>query len=944
MAQKTTSSFTGRQRKRSTHWSVKAKDRFAHAIITIGGLGTIVAVSTVCIFLVAVVIPLFRAPAKEKVSEIAVPRPAAAALDLVPVHTAVDDYNLMAWSVFPDGVIRKFRLDNGELLDEVPLSTEDVRLTAWSFPQRDEMAVLGYSDGTVRYASIRFALRFMEVADAPTELQGLAIGATASFEKGLVQMTQERQLRHVTLEVELQDPVPTGADAPVVLLDHTGSRHEVNYAAMTEDGRIFMQRARGRRNMLTGATTYRTTTGEVQYTERRAGMPKYMTLTGLGDNLYVIWQNGILQRFDTRDYGNISLLETIDLTPAKGVEITAIGNMIGKTTLLVGDSTGTTRGWFRVRPDDVRDNPGLTVQMRVVELDEEGLNQGVVQEVLVRDIVTPDELALVPVQTLAGPEPAQAVRALSASQRKRMFVAGHDGGVIRIHNATVQQHLLEVQLPEDAPIVVAAFNPRDDGMVAVNRHTVGLWHLDIPHSEATWAGYFRPIWYEGYAEPRHVWQSTGGTDDFESKFGIMPLVFGTVKATLYSMLFAVPLALLAAIFTSEFLPPKARMRIKPTIEMMASLPSVVLGFLAGLVLAQFIESRVPAVLLAFIAIPLTLVGAACIWQVLPRPLQLRFHAWRFALILLVIPLGMWIAGQTGPSFERAFFSVRILDQEVAAQLSGEMSADNVEYAADGSLIVRDFRTWLNAHRQDPADPKYTSQATGGWLILLVPLMLLLGAYMTVQYVNPFLLDKTQGMSRHAFAWVDMAKFVVCTLASLFLAWLVARGLGIFWDPRGSYIDQYVQRNALVVGFIMGFAVVPIIYTIADDALSAVPEHLRSASLGAGATRWQTAVRIIIPTAMSGLFSAIMIGFGRAVGETMIVLMAAGNTPIMEWNIFSGFRTLSANIAVEMMEAVEGSTNYRTLFLTAVILFGLTFTINTIAEQVRQRYRKRAYQL
>ncbi len=944
MAEQTTSSFTGRQRRRTTHWSVKAKDRIAHTIITIGGLGTIVAVSTVCIFLVAVVIPLFRAPVEDKVSQVALPRPADAGPELVPVHTAVDDYNLMAWSVFPDGVIRKFRLDNGELLDEVPLSNGNVALTAWSFPQRDDMAVLGYSDGSVRYASIRFALRFMDVADAPEALQGLSIGETASFEKGLVQMTQERQLRHVTLEVELQEPVPTGADSAVVLLDHTGSRHEVNYAAMTADGRVFMQRARGRRNLLTGAVTYRTTTGEVQYTSRKAGMPQYIRLTGLGDNLYLIWESGILQRFDTRDYGNISLLETLDLTPAADVQITAIGNMIGKTTLLVGDSRGTVKGWFRVRPDGIRDNPDLTVQMRAVELDTDGVNQGTVRDVLVREIVTPDDLALVPVQTLEGPQPARPVRTLSASQRKRMFVAGHDDGIVRVHNATVQQNLLEVQLPGGHPILVAAFNPRDDGLVAVSTESVGLWHLDVPHSEATWAGYFRPIWYEGYAEPRHVWQSTGGTDDFESKFGIMPLVFGTVKATFYSMLFAVPLALLAAIFTSEFLPAKARMRIKPTIEMMASLPSVVLGFLAGLVLAQFIETRVPAVLLAFVAIPISLVGAACIWQVLPRPVQLRFQAWRFVLMLLVVPIGMWLAAQTGPMFERAFFSVRILDPEVATQLAGEIGEGHVEYAADGTLIVRDFRTWLSAHRQNPNDPKYASQATGGWLILMAPLALLAGAYVTVEHVNPFLLGRTQGMGRNAFAWVDMVKFVVCTALSFLVAWLLSRFLGIFWDPRGSYVDQYVQRNALVVGFIMGFAVVPIIYTIADDALSAVPEHLRSASLGAGATRWQTAVRIIIPTAMSGLFSAIMIGFGRAVGETMIVLMAAGNTPIMEWNIFNGFRTLSANIAVEMMEAVEGSTNYRTLFLAAVILFGLTFTINTIAEQVRQRYRKRAYQL
>jgi phosphate transport system permease protein len=167
---------------------------------------------------------------------------------------------------------------------------------------------------------------------------------------------------------------------------------------------------------------------------------------------------------------------------------------------------------------------------------------------------------------------------------------------------------------------------------------------------------------------------------------------------------------------------------------------------------------------------------------------------------------------------------------------------------------------------------------------------------------------------------------------------------IFWSFDFSPIDIYVQRNALIVGFVMGFAVIPIIYTIAEDALSAVPQHLRSASLGSGATPWQTAVKIIIPTAMSGLFSALMIGLGRAVGETMIVLMALGNTPIMDWNLFNGARTLSANIAVEMPEAVRNSTHYRTLFLAALVLFAMTFVVNTIAELVRLRFRKRAYQL
>ncbi len=143
---------------------------------------------------------------------------------------------------------------------------------------------------------------------------------------------------------------------------------------------------------------------------------------------------------------------------------------------------------------------------------------------------------------------------------------------------------------------------------------------------------------------------------------------------------------------------------------------------------------------------------------------------------------------------------------------------------------------------------------------------------------------------------------------------------------------------------MGFAVIPIIYTLAEDALSSVPEHLRAASLGCGATPWQTGLWIVLPTALSGVFSAIMIGMGRAVGETMIVVMATGNTPIMDWNIFNGLRALSANIAVELPESVKDGTLYRVLFLAGLVLFAMTFSINTLAEIIRQRFRRRAMQL
>jgi len=139
---------------------------------------------------------------------------------------------------------------------------------------------------------------------------------------------------------------------------------------------------------------------------------------------------------------------------------------------------------------------------------------------------------------------------------------------------------------------------------------------------------------------------------------------------------------------------------------------------------------------------------------------------------------------------------------------------------------------------------------------------------------------------------------------------------------------------------MGIAVIPTIFSIAEDALFAVPKHLIHGSLALGATPWQTLRQVVLLTASPGIFSAVMIGFGRAVGETMIVLMATGNTPIMDFSIFQGMRTFATNIAVEISEAENQSTHFRILFLSALVLFLFTFFFNTIAEVVRQRLRKK----
>ncbi|MBL9032217.1 MAG: ABC transporter permease subunit [Phycisphaerae bacterium] len=267
----------------------------------------------------------------------------------------------------------------------------------------------------------------------------------------------------------------------------------------------------------------------------------------------------------------------------------------------------------------------------------------------------------------------------------------------------------------------------------------------------------------------------------------------------------------------------------------------------------------------------------------------------------------------------------------AAATEAERRAIDADLEARG-LVGASFLRWLDGN---------IGGAWPGWFV--VSLLPAAGVVFVAQarVLGRVLNRRYSRMSRLGAASADLARTLACVAGSVVLAAVMAEGLtGAGLDARDFVFGPYSQRNTLVVGLIMGFAVIPIIYTIAEDAMSSVPASLRSASLGAGATPWQTAVRVVLPVAASGIFSAAMIGLGRAVGETMIVVMATGNTPSMDWNVFSGFRTLSANIAVELPEAPKDSTHYRVLFLCGLVLFGLTFVINTTAEVCRQYFRRR----
>jgi phosphate transport system permease protein len=853
------------RRVRQTRASVRTIETLARLAISVGGAVTIVSVSAICVFLVWVVAPLFSgaelAPGREFALEARAARRA--------MHGALDEYGRLAWTLFDDGELELFELENGRVLQRLALFDGSAP-SASAFQPRDGSGAFGFEDGSVSLARIAFSAEFLADGEIRENERQLAEGECAYREDSSVERLADGSLRRQYLSVSVTPTNP--CKGAVQLIDRTDSSSTQLVCTLDATQALVLTRTSRTTDLVSGEVTRKESSCVLPYRPAPDGeRPVGLLLLGAGDNVVLTWRDGRAVRYDVRDFGAPAEVESIDLAPSPGSTITAMAPMIGKRTLLVGDSQGVVRAWFRTKPLDALSTDGARLDCG---------------------------------RTLRVSDAA--VVGLAPSSASRAFAAAAADGNVRMFNLTSGRQIGSAALGSSDSGLLLALSPRENLLLARTDRAGTAWPVESEHHEASVAALFGEVWYESYPAPAHVWQSSSGADDFEPKLGLAPLIFGTLKATLYSLLFGVPLALLAALYSSEFLAPRLRVGVKSTIEIMAGLPSVVLGFLAAIVLAPLVQATLSAVLTSFFAVPFALLVGAHLWQLLPQNLAVRWQgAVRLAFIGATIPAGLGLAYLLGPSVERALFA-------------------------------GDIQSWLNRSRGD---------AFGGWIFLLTPLSVAAVTLFSTRSVAPRLRRMSLTWSRARCARLDFAHFAAVLLASLVLAVAAAAALdAVGLDPRGSLVDTYVQRNALIVGFMMGFAIIPIIYTLAEDALTSVPQHLRLASLGAGATPWQTAMRVVVPTAASGLFSAVMVGLGRAVGETMIVLMAAGNTPMMQWNIFSGFRTLSANLAVELPEAVAGSTHFRTLFLAALSLFAITFVVNTAAEVVRQRFRKRAYQL
>lgn len=484
-------------------------------------------------------------------------------------------------------------------------------------------------------------------------------------------------------------------------------------------------------------------------------------------------------------YEDDIVAHTIEILESTQAGISEVSWLLGEVSLLIGNRQGEIEQWFPTR----KQGQTMYEKIRTFKLSD------------------------------------AAITTISSERLRKGFVATDQAGNAGIFYSSSENHLGHKKVSVDS-LLHTVVSPQDTNIFFLDSaQKWHYWQVDNPHPEGNIKQIWQKIHYENYDEPKYLWQSSAANQDFEPKFSLTPLLFGTIKGAFYALLFAIPLALLGAIYTAFFMSKEMRRYVKPTIEIMEALPTVILGFLAGLWMAPFVEKNLMFLFLMLVLMPITvlLFGYTC------RKLPSRHKS--FSIGNRFIPL---------------------IPMLLMATLMCQLLADPIQ----NILFGGDFRQYISEQ----------------WGI------------------------------------------------------------------------TYNQRNALVVGFAMGFAVIPTIFSIAEDAIYSVPKHLVNGSLAMGASPWQTLVGVVLPTASPALFSAIMIGLGRAVGETMIVLMATGNTAVMEFNIFEGMRTLSANIAVEMPEAELDSSHFRILFLAAFVLFLFTFVFNTVAESIRLRLKKKYAEL
>lgn len=878
-------------------------DSIARAIITSGGVGTILVALLIVVVMISQLLPLIATSDVTTVSEFRLDSSAKGNSDATttarpnqdsPVCAGMDEYGDMAWFLMPSGNIDVYATSNGTRLQSFapPEASSDHEnsakreITAFSIADDDASLLVGYSTGEVRPITIHWIVEYRD----PSTVDGNAAMLSSDDEIESTVLTPEPTVDNIgpsvsTLlpnglvrvqriaSVEYHEPIAV-LQSPVRCVDWLtpeaiyGLEKIKSWKWLASDGReIVVQHHLRRRQGISLSTkeeikTWRTARTSELASELASESVVHAMLNAQGEGFTTIGPNGLarLWRLDNEP----SIRQLASHWTILGSESTIEGAVpiLGRNTLLISSEPGELEGVAAFFGSEKS------------------------------DLVSIHRLSIGSI----------GIKHMAAATNSRVVSALSDDGNVTFYYVPTNRKLLEWSVEPGSQIFFSS-GSRYCGVLHADSVTVAKLNLRFP--EAGWRSFLSANWFEGYDSPRHLWQSSSGTVQGEIKLSIVPLLFGTMKGTFYTLLIAIPLGLVSAIFSSEYLDPTNRARIKPIMELMASVPSVALGFVGSVAVAPLVRDQLFGVLLvAYLTLGM-LVSIPTFLALLPQPIRLFANRRRGLLLILVLVVSIAISNVMAARIEMFLFG--------------------------GPLTL-----WLNGE---------FGHLFPGWLCLwLIPC-----GVATFWASNHFHVERklTERYSLFqtgkAFGAIVMQTGLLATC--VVSASTIAMALSLLgWDARGTMLDSYQERNALLVGIVLGFAIVPLIFTLSEDALQAVPHHLRAASMSCGATVWQTTMRVVIPTALSGLFSAVMLGLGRAIGETMVVLMVSGNSPIMELNPFSGFRTLSATLAMELPEAARGSTHYHSLFFVSLVLFFLTVVVNSIAEFVRLKFKKNASQL
>jgi phosphate transport system permease protein len=749
-------------RLRHQQWRL-LKDSVARWGVGLGGVSVIIAIVLIFFYLLYVVFPLFAPASAEKIAQYSLPAVGAESIAEEGKSSISHEPHTLYLSLEEQREIGGRFDDKGNVQFFKTHDGSVIQNFAVNLPANTE--ITSFSAGTPAMARVAY---------------GLSDGSMVVV-RHVYEVSYPNDVRQITPGIAYplgEEPLEIDEEGEsLVQLAFQDGEDEATAAAVTLDGRLILTHFSKEEDLFGGSVNLERSQSVLPVPDEPV---QYLLLDKEQRNLYVVTADGAVSHFDVSDKESPELLQRLRLVK-EGQQISNIQFLAGDISLLVADATGDITQWFAVR-----DKQGNKVLRPIREFDD--------QSAFISEIV--------------------------AEYSRKGFIAVDRNGYLGIYHSTADRLILLKKIT-DKPLRHVAISPYADALLMEDEAgQLHFYHVDNEHPEISWSALWGKVWYESYDEPKYAWQSSSASNDFEPKLSLTPLVFGTIKAAFYAMLLAIPLAIFGAIYTAYFMAPRLRQLVKPSIETMEALPTVILGFLAGLWLAPMLEMHLPGIFSLLLIMPVGILVFAFAWHHVPANIRHRIpEGWDAALLIPVVLFLGW--------------------------LSFSLSYPLEEWLFDGNI-----RLWLQ------------------------------------------------------------------------------REFGVGFD----------QRNALVVGLAMGFAVIPTIFSITEDAIFSVPKHLTYGSLALGATPWQTLVRVVILTASPGIFSAVMIGLGRAVGETMIVLMATGNTPVLDFSIFQGMRTLSANIAVEMPESEVDSTHYRVLFLAALVLFVVTFFFNTMAEMVRQRLR------